>query len=124
VIDPVWPLPGDLLYPEIVLRGLMRMIPGLRGYTDKVPKPYIDGGYYTKTSENLPLIGKMPVDGTFIIGALSGFGMMASCAAGELLASHVLGDQLPTYAPAFSLERYSDLTYLQSRERWQPSGQL
>jgi hypothetical protein len=37
---------------------------------------------------------------------------MASAAAGELLAEHISGGALPPYAPAFSLERYQDPTYL------------
>ena len=121
---PIWPLPADTLYPEIVLRGLMRMVPGLSRYREKASKPQIDGGYYTKTIENRPLIGKLPVEGAFIIGALSGFGMMSSSAAGELLAAHVMGSRLPSYAPVFSLDRYSDPTYLTNLRQLQVSGQL
>jgi (p)ppGpp synthase/HD superfamily hydrolase len=36
---------------------------------------------------------------------------MAACGAGELLAAHVTGDQLPHYAPAFALERYQNPEY-------------
>jgi sarcosine oxidase, subunit beta len=107
-----------------VLRGLMKMLPGLRNYRGKSPKPHINGGYYTKSSDNRPLIGKLPANGTYIIGALSGFGLMTSCAAGELLAAHVVNSQLPSYATAFSPERFFDPAYLQSREYWESSGQL
>jgi glycine/D-amino acid oxidase-like deaminating enzyme len=59
-----------------------------------------------------------------VIGALSGFGLMASCAAGELLAAHLTGGELPGYAPAFQLERYQDPAYLRLLENWGDSGQL
>ena len=84
------------------------MIPGLARYFDRAPKPYIDGGYYIKTRENRPLIGPLPIEGAYIVGALSGYGLMAACAAGELLAAHVCGAPLPHYAPAFLLARYED----------------
>ena len=123
-VTPVWPIPEDPQYPEIALRGLARMIPGMRAYIDKAPRPRIDGGYYTKTRENRPLIGKLPISGAYLIGALSGFGLMVSCAAGELLAAHVTGEKLPSYAHAFELERYQDPTYQRWLENWGASGQL
>lgn len=59
-------------------------------------KPLVDGGYYTKTAENVPLIGPAPgpagqggVAGAYVCGAVSGYGIMAAHAAGELLAAHV-----------------------------------
>jgi glycine/D-amino acid oxidase-like deaminating enzyme len=123
-VEPVWPIDEDRLYPEVVMRGLARMIPGMRVYLQKAGKPRIDGGYYTKTRENRPLIGKLPVEGAFVIGALSGFGLMAACAAGELLAEHVTSGILPVYASAFSLERYDDPVYLGLLDAWGASGQL
>ena len=51
----------------------------------KAARPYVDGGYYIKTRENRPLIGPLPVEGAYVSGAFSGFGVMASCAAGELV---------------------------------------
>jgi glycine/D-amino acid oxidase-like deaminating enzyme len=118
------PPPLDEQYPEIVLRGLATMVPGLRQYLNKAPRPILDGGYYTKTRENRPLVGPLPVRGAFVIGALSGYGLMAACGAGELLATHVTGSALPEYAPAFTLERYSDPAYVQMLENWVVSGQL
>ena len=123
-VEPVWPIDEDALYPEVVLRGLARMIPGMRTYLQKAGKPRLDGGYYTKTRENRPLVGKLPIEGAFVIGALSGFGLMAACGAGELLAEHVTGGPLPPYAGAFSLERYHDQAYLAQLEAWGVSGQL
>jgi glycine/D-amino acid oxidase-like deaminating enzyme len=123
-VEPIWPPEFDPLYPEVVLRGLATMIPGLRAYLDQIPRPVVDGGYYTRTRENRPLIGPLPVEGAYVIGALSGFGIMAGCAAGELLAAHLTGSQLPPYAPAFALERYQDPAYQRLLEEWEGSGQL
>jgi len=123
-VEPVFPFSIDPRYPEIVLRGLATMIPGLRAYVDRLPKSIVDGGYYTKTRENRPLIGRLPVEGAYVIGALSGFGVMAACGAGELLAVHLTGSELPHYAPAFALERYEDPEYQKLLESWGESGQL
>jgi len=121
---PTFPGPVDPLYPEVALRGLARMLPGMRAYIGRAPRPVVDGGYYLKTRENRPLIGPLPVAGAFVLGALSGFGLMASAGAGEILAAHVLGEQTPAYARAFRLERYDDPTYLALLETWGSSGQL
>jgi glycine/D-amino acid oxidase-like deaminating enzyme len=123
-IAPVWPPPLDEQYPEIALRGLATMIPGLKAYFNKSPRPVLDGGYYTKTRENRPLIGPLPVEGAYLIGAISGYGLMASCAAGELLAAHLTKTALPPYAPAFALERYQDPAYQRMLRNWGDSGQL
>lgn len=121
---PSWPIPQDPLYPDVLLRGLPRLIPEMGAYLQKSARPRIDGGYYTRTGENRPLIGRLPVEGAYILGALSGFGLMAACGAGELLAAHVTGSALPDYAPAFSLERYADPAYQERLAAWGASGQL
>ncbi len=100
------------------------MIPEFKRYVERLPKATVDGGYYTKTRENRPLIGKLPVEGAYVIGALSGFGVMAACGAGELVAAHVAGSKLPAYAPAFALERYENPEYQKLLEDWAESGQL
>lgn len=124
-VEPVVPLPPhDPHYFEIVLRGLSRMIPGLTSYFDRLPRPAVDGGYYAKTRENRPLIGPLPVEGAYIVGALSGFGIMAGCGAGELLAAHVTGGDVPSYAHRFLLERYEDPGYQALLDDWDESGQL
>jgi glycine/D-amino acid oxidase-like deaminating enzyme len=77
----------------------------------------IDGGYYTKTPDNLPLIGAVPggPEGSFICAGLSGYGVMAANAAGELLACHVAGEELPTaYVDDFRPERWMDSAYVDS----------
>jgi glycine/D-amino acid oxidase-like deaminating enzyme len=115
--DPVerrWPLPEDPLHVPVVVRGIARLLPAFAAYAAGGPRPYVDGGYYTKTRENRPLVCPVGPPGSFVISALSGFGVMASAAAGELLAAHVGGSPLPAWAPAFLLSRYEDPAYLRA----------
>jgi len=117
--------PGmDEQYPEIALRGLAAMLPRMEHYFAKMPRPQLDGGYYTKTRENRPLVGPLGVEGAYVIGAVSGYGIMSACGVGELLAAHVTGDELPSYAKAFELSRYADLEYQKKLESWGDTGQL
>ncbi len=118
------PLPDDPFYPEVVMRGMVRLAPGLARYLDRLPPMYVDGGYYTKTAENRPLIGALPVAGAYVHAALSGYGLMAAPAGAELVAAAVTGDTLPPYAPAFRLERYDDPAYQARLQRWGSTGQL
>ena len=64
-----------------------------------------------RTRENRPLIGPTPVEGAYISCAYSGFGIMASCEGGDLVARHIGEAALPDYAPAFPLSRYQDPDY-------------
>ncbi len=120
----VFPVPLEPDFAEVVIRGMSRLIPGLKTYAQRLPKVYMDGGYYTKTAENRCLIGPLPVEGAFVCGAYSGYGLMAACAGGELLAAHVTGGSLPAYAPAFLPSRYDDPAYLTRVAEWGASGQL
>jgi glycine/D-amino acid oxidase-like deaminating enzyme len=123
--EPVWPPRFAPEYAEVVLRGIARMIPGMAVYLERLHKPVVDGGYYCKTRENRPLIGPLPVHGAYIVGAVSGYGIMASMAAGEILAAHVTGSALPEYAPAFLLSRYDDVAYQALLAAWDATaGQL
>ena len=123
-VPPVFPIPLDPQFPEITLRALSTMLPGLKKYFGKLPSLVMDGGYYTKTQENRLLVGPLPLQGAYIIGALSGYGMMASSAAGDLLAAHVTASKLPDYAPAFMLSRYDDPEYQKLLANWNQSGQI
>ena len=100
------------------------MLPGLKSYFGALPRPHVDGGYYTKTRENRPLMGPLPIEGAYIHAAFSGFGIMAAMGAAELLASQVLDDPLPDHAWAFTLERYERPQYRRWLETWDDSGQL
>ena len=122
--DVVFPLPEEANYAEIALRGMTTMVPALRAYVERGTRPHVDGGYYIKTRENRPLIGPLPLEGAYVSGAYSGFGVMAACAGGELLAHHVLEGPLPGYAPAFLLSRYRDAQYCRLLEAWGDGGQL
>jgi glycine/D-amino acid oxidase-like deaminating enzyme len=124
LMEPVFPPPLDEQYPEVVLRGLSTMLPGLRAYFGRGARPQIDGGYYVKTRENRLFAGPSPVEGAYVIGAVSGYGIMSACGAGELLAAHVAGTQLPAYAGAFALGRYEDPEYRRDLEQWGERGEL
>ena len=121
---PIEPPPMDEDFPEVTLRGLARMLPRLAEYFDKMPRPQIDGGYYTKTRDNKPLVGRLGVEGAFAAGAVSGYGIMSACAVGELLAAHVTGMGLPSYAKAFAPSRFNDPDYVKQLETQTDSGQL
>jgi len=124
VMQPVWPAPLDDTFAEIALRGLAVMVPRFKEYFDRIPHPQVDGGYYTRSRENLPLIGKTEVEGAYLIGAVSGFGIMSACAAGELLANCILGGSLPDYAQTFSPQRYLDPEYVRKWDELTDDGQL
>ena len=123
-VEPVFPIPLDAELPEVALRGMGTVLPGLATYFDQIPRPFVDGGYYARTPENRPLIGPLPVEGAYILGGLGGFGMMSACGASDLLARHVTGGELPGYAGAFLLSRYQDPEYRETLRQWGASGQL
>jgi glycine/D-amino acid oxidase-like deaminating enzyme len=124
-VEPEFPLPDPPPhYGEIAVRGMSTMVPALRLYGGKPPRSYVDGGYYMRTRENRPLIGPAGPEGIYISCGYSGFGVMASCASGELIARHVTGGELPDYAPAFMLSRYQDPKYAALLDTWGDGGQL
>jgi len=123
-VEPTFPIEFDRAYGEICLRGMSRMIPALAEYLTRLPRAFVDGGYYTKTRENRLLAGPLPVEGAYVLGALSGYGLMSSNGAADLLADHMTGRALPAYAPAFLLSRYDDPAYRTLLEQWGDSGQL
>jgi glycine/D-amino acid oxidase-like deaminating enzyme len=121
---PSFPVTWDDEYPEILLRGMSVMIPGLARYHDHLPNAFLDGGYYTKTPENRPLVGPTTVDGFYLCGAFSGFGIMIAMGAGELLATHVGAGLLPEHASAFALSRYDDQAYQDLLDGRSGDGQI
>lgn len=124
VRQPVWPVPEDELYPEVVARGLATMIPGFASYLDRLPQSSIDGGYYTKTAENRPLIGPAGPAGFYLACGYSGFGVMVAAGSADLVSRHITASPLPSYADAFLLARYDDPDYLESISGNVESGQL
>jgi sarcosine oxidase, subunit beta len=124
VREPSWPIPVDPLYAEVVLRGMAAMLPRMAGYGERMPHTVVDGGYYTKTVENRPLGGPMETEGVYVAGAMSGFGVMAACGVGDLVARHVTEAELPDHAPAFSPERYQDPSYRAEVAELADTGQI
>jgi glycine/D-amino acid oxidase-like deaminating enzyme len=124
VVEPRWPIPTDELYTEVVLRGLSTMLPAFSGYQDHLPEAVVDAGYYTKTAENRPLAGPVGPNGSFVCGALSGFGIMAACAVGELVATAVAGADLPDWSHWFDSRRYDDPAYVSQLNAMGDAGQL
>jgi glycine/D-amino acid oxidase-like deaminating enzyme len=121
----VWPPTFDPNLGDVLLRGFAHMAPRAAAYIGEGHRGYVDGGYYAKTPENRPMIGPLEIEGVFVTGALSGYGIMASQAAGELLATHMTGGTLPTYAAALSPRRYADAEYRRQLEGWDAkAGQL
>ncbi|HEY6101539.1 MAG TPA: FAD-dependent oxidoreductase [Anaeromyxobacter sp.] len=111
--EPTFPPRFDPLYPDLVVRGLTRMVPALGAYLERgMRKPFVDGGYYCKTRENRLLVGPTSVAGFHLLCGLSGYGIMASLAAAELLGACVAGGPLPSYARELALARYQDPEYL------------
>jgi len=120
-----WPPTFDANLGDALLQGFANMCPGAKAYLGEGARGVVDGGYYAKTPENRPMVGPLPIEGVFITGALSGYGIMASHAAGELLATHMTGGSLPPYAAALSPERYRDVGYRRKLETWDAkAGQL
>ncbi|MGV3710174.1 MAG: NAD(P)/FAD-dependent oxidoreductase [Gemmatimonas sp.] len=122
---PVWPPAFDSKYAQNCIRGLAAMVPGMGVYADSSDFGLTDGGYYCKAPDNRPLIGALPVEGLYVVGALSGTGIMSSHASGELLALHVTGKALPDYARAFLPSRFDSAAYVAQVEAWgRMTGQL
>ena len=96
-------------FPEVVLRAASRLLPSLKQYLGALPRDRTHyGGYYPMTKENWPLIGEAKTPGVFLTAALSGYGTMAACAAGDLCARAIVGVSAPSFARTLSLRRYDD----------------
>ena len=116
-VDPLWEPELDDRFPEVVLRGASRLNPGLKVYYERLPRTMSHyGGYYTMTKENWPLVGPVGPDGSFVVGALSGFGTMAACAAGYLAAALATGADVPGHAALLGLARYQDPGFVATLE--------
>jgi len=124
--DPVerrFPLPDDPLHLSVVVRGIARLLPAFAAYAEGGRRPYVDGGYYTKTPENRPLIGSCGPEGSYVLAGLSGFGIMAAPAAGELAARLVTGEPDSIVEPSLRSGRHDDPGFASGRRRID-AGQL
>ena len=111
--SPTWEPDLDDHFPEVVLRGAARLNPALRQYYGRLPRQMNHYcGYYTMTAENWPLIGQAGPDGSYVVGALSGFGTMAACASGFIAANLITEGDLPDYAAKLGLSRSEDAAFV------------
>ncbi len=122
-VPPLFPLRWAAHEAEIVMRGVARMVPALGASLERMGRPVVDGGYYTRTRDNRPLVGPLAAEGAFVLGALSGFGVMAAPACAEVLAAHLTGAALPPYAAALAPARFADPRYGEWLDGWD-DGQL
>jgi glycine/D-amino acid oxidase-like deaminating enzyme len=120
----VFPIAPDPAYADVAMRGMSRLIPGLREYFTRMPPTTVDGGYYTRTPDNLPLIGPTPIAGYFLMAAFSGFGVMGSPSAGELLAQSVAGQPASGALEPFRLDRFEAPEYWERLRRTRETGEL
>ncbi|MEY9122875.1 NAD(P)/FAD-dependent oxidoreductase [Bradyrhizobium yuanmingense] len=112
-------------FPEIVLRAASRLQSALRQYLGALPRDRVHyGGFYPMTKENWPLIGAGKTPGVFLTAALSGYGTMSACAAGDLCARAVVGAPVPSYAGALSLARYENQALMNELENAESRGLL
>jgi glycine/D-amino acid oxidase-like deaminating enzyme len=112
--EPVQPPTFPEWWPDVVVRGIARMVPGFAPYVRRMRRPFVDGGYYTKARDNMPVIGPHGPPGLFLLGALSGYGIMAAQGAAELLGAHVVDAPLPEHAAALLPARLRDAGYLEA----------
>src|SRR3989442_15314566 len=97
---------------------MARMIPRLSPYLARMPRCFVDGGYYTKTRENRFLAGPLPVAGAYMIGALSGYGMMACKGGADLLPGYIAQRPPPRHAPPFPPDRYEKPENVKLLQSW------
>ncbi len=125
-VEAQWEVQNIDLFPHAVLKGASRFIPALGHYAEKIPTPIIEyGGHYTRTKENLPLIGPTEVKDVFVVGALAGYGTMSACAAGKLCTDYILDElNLPSYAPYFHPKKYNNEAIIDELSAMVSDGQL
>ena len=123
---PQWETPFSDFFPQVVLKGACSFIPQLSAYENDIPTPITEyAGYYTRTKDNWPLIGPTKIPNVFVIGALSGYGTMTACAAGQLCSKYILNDQeLPDYAPYFHPNKYQNPAIVKEINAIKSDGQL
>ncbi len=85
----------DPLYPEMVVRAMATLVPGLGEYAENGLSGLgvsMDGGYYTQTRDLRPVIGPVEgVPGMYLASAFAGFGIMAAEGAAELVGALING---------------------------------
>ncbi|MEM7360826.1 MAG: FAD-dependent oxidoreductase [Pseudomonadota bacterium] len=123
--SPEWDPASNDEFVEIVMRGATRFIPGLTQYLASIPTPIVHySGYYTRTPENLPLIGNTEYQDLFLMTGFAGYGTMSACAAGELLANIMGQYTLPGYARYLAPGRYDNAQLMSELSAISSDGQL
>jgi glycine/D-amino acid oxidase-like deaminating enzyme len=92
-------------FPREVLAAASTFIPRLSRYGgEDVVVGAHEGGFYARTPDGRPLIGRMGPDRSFVIAGMAGFGAMMACGAAELLADVILGNADPgPFSPTRSM---------------------
>lgn len=116
--DPAYP--PD--FPRMALLGVSTFIPAL---SPDSPVVAHEGGFYARTPDGRPLIGRVG-ENMFAVAGLAGFGAMMACAAGELAAAVITGTAVDAAtAAAFDPQRFDDAAYLDKVRSGQvPTGEL
>lgn len=131
-VAPVPPVEPPAFAPwlaEVVVRGVARMVPDFAVYLQRMRRPFVDGGYYTKVPDNRVTVGPTEVPGLHLLAALSGYGIMASMGAAELMAAHLLDGAAPAWLAAplaadLAPERFADAAYRAQLAGEAGAGQL
>jgi glycine/D-amino acid oxidase-like deaminating enzyme len=98
-------------FPRMVLLGAARAIPGLTRYLDDPPLVAHGGGFYSRMPDGQPVVGPIGPEGSFVVGALAGFGAMMAAGAGRLAASWLAGDRPTALMGALAPARFDDPAY-------------
>jgi glycine/D-amino acid oxidase-like deaminating enzyme len=98
-------------FADMVLRGAAAWFPGLSAY-DRASILAHEGGFYARTPDGEPLIGRVGPEGSFVVGALAGFGAMMAAGIGELAAAWIMGDPATPQMGAFAPDRFEDPAYV------------
>jgi len=110
---PVFPVPTDPAFPDLVLRdprGVGRLSPFWRDLAPGLPPGAIDlvAGQYTMTPDHKPLIGPAAATaGLWLHTGYSGHGIMGSPSGGRLLADLIDGRRAAADNP-FRPDRFAD----------------
>jgi glycine/D-amino acid oxidase-like deaminating enzyme len=128
-VPPVEPPTFPPWLAEVVVRGVARMVPDFAVYLERMRRPFVDGGYYTKVPDNRVTVGPTEVPGLHLLAALSGYGIMSAMGAAELMASHLLDGAAPSWLPGplardLAPERFADAAYRERLAGEAGAGQL
>ena len=104
--EPQWDPGRTADFAARVFRAAAELVPAISAYAGQEPVAH-EAGYYTRTPDDLPLIGPMDIEGAFVTGGFAGYGAMVACAAGEIAASWMVEGSAPGWTSAFRPDRFS-----------------